>query len=68
MGSRTQGIQEIIKIYIGCPHPQKPELGYGTHGAGPLRAVLHSNSFANNLRHGSLNISVTFNWFHGYVK
>ena len=36
-------------IYIGCPHPQKSELGDGTHVAGPLRAVLNSNSFADNL-------------------
>ena len=67
MGSRTQGVQEILKN-IGCPHPHKSEGGDGARGVGQLRAVLHSNSFANNLRHGSLNISVTFNWFHGYVK
>ena len=36
------------KIYIGCPHPHKPELGEGTHGAGPFRAVLYSNSCADN--------------------
>ena len=55
MGSRTQGVQEILKIYIyiGCPHP-KSELGDGTRGAGPLRAVLNSNSFADNLWHGHL--------------
>ena len=29
----------VRKIYIGCPHPHKPELGEGTHGAGPFRAV-----------------------------
>ena len=51
MGSRTQGVQEILekKIYIGCPHPHKSELGDGTRGAGPLRVVLNSNSFADNL-------------------
>ena len=28
MGSRTQGDQELEKnIYIGCPHPHKPEPG-----------------------------------------
>ena len=27
MGSRTQGVQEILEIYIGCPHPHKPEPG-----------------------------------------
>ena len=44
----------IRKIYIGCPHPHKPKLGEGTHGAGPFRAVLCSNSFAANLWHGHL--------------
>ena len=34
---------------MGCPHPHKSELGDGTHGAGPLRVVLHNNSFAANL-------------------
>ena len=34
--------------YIGCPHPHKSELRDGTHGAGPLRVVLNSNSFADN--------------------
>ena len=53
MGSRTQGVQEILKN-IGCPHPYKSELGDGTHGAGPLKVVLHSNSFATNLWHGHL--------------
>ena len=42
------------KIYIGCPYPHKSELGEGTHGAGPLRAVLYSNSCAANLWHGHL--------------
>ena len=37
-----------------CPQPRRSELGDGTHGAGPLRVVLHSNSFAANLRHGHL--------------
>ena len=37
------------KVYIGYPHPHKPELGDGTHGAGPFRAVLYSNSCATNL-------------------
>ena len=37
--SRCPG--NIRKIYIGCPHPHKPELGDGTHGAGPFRAVLY---------------------------
>ena len=51
MGSRTQGIQEILEkyIYIGSPHSYKSELGDGKHGAGPLRVVLNSNSFADNL-------------------
>lgn len=35
--------------YIGCLHPNKSELGNGTHGAGPVRVVLHSHSFADNL-------------------
>ena len=48
MGSRTQGVQKIFKN-IGCPHPHKSELGDGMRGAGPLRAVLHSNRFADNL-------------------
>ena len=69
MGSRTQGVQEIhiytyilyIYMYIciiyiykmsSCPH--KSELGDGTQGAGTLRVVLHSNSFADSLRHGHL--------------
>ena len=50
--SRCPG--NIRKIYIGCPHPHKPELGEGTHGAGPFRAVLYSNSCAANLWHGHL--------------
>ena len=55
MGSRTQGVQEILeKIYIGCPHPHKPELGEGTRGTGPFRAVLGSNSFAANPWHSYL--------------
>ena len=44
----------IRKIYIGCPHPHKPELGEGTHGVGPFRAVLYSNSCTANLWHGHL--------------
>ena len=50
-GSRTQGVQEILEknIYIGYPHPHKSELGGGMHGAGPLRVVSNSNSFADNL-------------------
>ena len=43
----------IRKIYIGYP-PHKPELGEGTHGAGPFRAVIYSNSCAAKLRHGHL--------------
>ena len=35
--SRCPG--NIRKIYMGCPHPHKLELGEGTHGAGPFRAV-----------------------------
>ena len=45
-------IKIYIYIYIECPHSHKSELGDGTHGAGPLIAVLHSNSFAANLWHG----------------
>ena len=54
MGSRTQGVQDsrcpgnIRRLYIGCPHPHKPEPGEGTHGTGPFRPVLGSNSFAAN--------------------
>ena len=44
----------IREIYIGCPHPQEPELGEGTHGAGPFRAVLYNSSCAGNLWHGHL--------------
>ena len=44
----------ILKIYMGCPHPHKSELEDGTHGAGPLRVVLHSNSFADNFRNSHL--------------
>ena len=36
------------------PTPTKPQLGEGTHGAGPFRAVLHSNSCAASLWHGHL--------------
>ena len=39
---------------MGCPHPHKSELGDGTHGAEPLRIILHINSFANNHRNGYL--------------
>ena len=58
MESRTQGVQNSrcpgnIKN-IGCLHPHKSELGDGTHGAGPLRVVLHSKSFTNNFRNGYL--------------
>ena len=44
MGSRSQGVQEILEkcIYIGCLHPHKSLVGDGMHGAGPLRAVLNS--------------------------
>ena len=38
-GPQNSGCPEEKKIYIGCPHPHKPELGEGTHGAGPLRVV-----------------------------
>ena len=34
--------------------PDKPELGEGTHGAGPFKAVLYSNSCAAKLWHGHL--------------
>ena len=44
----------IRKIYIGYPHPHKLELGEGTHGTVPFRAVLGSNSFAANPWHGHL--------------
>ena len=44
----------IRKIYIGCPHPHKPELEDRTHGVGPLRAVLYSNGCAANFWHGHL--------------
>ena len=54
MGSRTQCVQEILEIHIGCPHPHMPEPGEGTHGTGPFRAVLGSNSFAANPWHGHL--------------
>ena len=46
--------ENIRKIYVGCPHPHKPELGEGTHAAGPFRAVLYSNSFAADLWHSHL--------------
>ena len=49
-GAQNSGCPgNIRKIYIGCPHPHQSELGQGTHGAGPLRAVLNNNSFADNL-------------------
>ena len=44
----------IRKMYIGCPHPHKPELGERTQGTGPFRAVLYNNSCAANLGHGHL--------------
>ena len=47
-GVQKSGCPGNIKN-MGCPHPYKSELGDGTHGAGPLRVVLHSNSFADNL-------------------
>ena len=47
-GFQNSGCPGNIKN-IGCPHPHKSELGDGTHGAGPLRVDLYSNSFANNL-------------------
>ena len=50
--SRCSG--NIRKIYIGCPHPHKPEPGEGTHGTGPFRAVLGSKSFAANPWHSHL--------------
>ena len=50
--SRCPG--NIRKIYTGCPHPHKPELGEGTHGSGPFRAVLYRYSCAASLCHGHL--------------
>ena len=44
--SRCPG--NIRKIYVGCPHPHKPELGEGTYGARPFRVILYGNSFAAN--------------------
>ena len=44
----------IRKMYVRCPYPHKSELGEGTHGAWPLRAVLYSNSCAANPWHGHL--------------
>ena len=50
MDSRTQGVQEILEnIYVGCLHSHKSEVGDGMRWAGPLRVVLNSNSFADNL-------------------
>ena len=48
------GVQNSVsrkywKKNIGCSHPHKSELGDGTHGAGPLRVVLNSKNFADNL-------------------
>ena len=50
-------------IYIGCSYPNKPELGEGTHGAGPFRAVLYSNSCADNLWRGHLTYLSTLTGF-----
>ena len=52
-GSRTRGVQGILKTYR-CPHPHKSELGDGTHGAEPLRVILHIGSFVNNNKNGHL--------------
>ena len=52
-GVQNSGCPGNIKN-MGCPHPHRSELGDGTHGTGPLRVVLHSNSFANNHRNGHL--------------
>ena len=56
MGSRTQGVQEILEkyIYLGCPHPHTSDLGNGTNGAEPLSTVLNSNTFAYNLLNSHL--------------
>ena len=47
-GVQNSGCPGNIKN-MGCPHPYKSKMGDGTHRAGPLRVVLHSNSFADNL-------------------
>ena len=50
MGSRTQDVQEILEKNIyRMSSPLKSELGDGMNEAGPLRVVLNSNSFADNL-------------------
>ena len=55
MGSRTQGVQEILEKYIqDVLTPQAWARGDETHGTGPFRAVLGSNSFAANPSHGHL--------------
>ena len=51
-GFQNSGCPRNIKN-MGYPHTHRSELGDGTHGAGPLRVVLHA-SFATNLRHGHL--------------
>ena len=65
-GVQNSGCPGNIKN-MGYPHPHKSELGDGRHGSGPLRVVLHSNSFADNLRNGHL-IYLSFNWFCRDVK
>ena len=55
MGSSTQGIQEILEKYIYMmSSPPQACAGEGTHGTGPFRTVLYSNSFAANPWHGHL--------------
>ena len=41
MGSRTWGVQENI---IYPPYKRGAAMGDGTHGAGPLRVILHINN------------------------
>ena len=46
--------------------PSSPKVwtGNGTHGAGPLRVILHINSFANNHKNGHLtHLSITLTGF-----
>ena len=55
MGSKAQGVQEILEKYMyKMSSPPQVGAGDGTHGAGPLGAVLYSNSFAANPWHGHL--------------
>ena len=67
MGSRTWGVQEIFKIYRMSSPPTSLNRGMGCmeQGHGELVGIATVLQITSRT---VFNISITFNWFHGYVK